>query len=152
MSASSQRNLLPTLARRRASDHTAWSVLWWRTRKDPPIGTSGEIFYEDGEATQEWVICAPGPCVAAPLRPQAYHVGLAEKLQIKPGQPLAILSPALGVILPTASQAASLHSRCVIGLPFTLQRRPTLPAVGAARAGRLSWIGDPKGGKLGTGP
>jgi hypothetical protein len=25
------------LDRRRASDHTAWSVLWWRTRKEPPI-------------------------------------------------------------------------------------------------------------------
>jgi hypothetical protein len=37
MSASPQRNLLPALASRRASDHTAWSVLWWRTRKEPPI-------------------------------------------------------------------------------------------------------------------
>jgi hypothetical protein len=51
---------------------------------------------------------------------------LTEKLQIKPGQSLAILNPPPGVTLPASTPG------------------------GAAHADRVAWIGYPKGGKLGT--
>jgi len=41
---STERKLLPALARRRAGDHTAWSVLRWRTRKEPPFGADPHTF------------------------------------------------------------------------------------------------------------
>jgi hypothetical protein len=79
-------------------------------------------------------------------------VDLAEKLQIKPGQSLAILNPPPGVTLPpstSGSQPSTAHA--VIGFAVSRDDLDQLGAViDAARAERLAWIGYPKGGKLGT--
>jgi hypothetical protein len=95
----------------------------------------------------------PGPRVATPRgRWHADHVDLAEKLQLKPGQSLAILNPPPGVTLP-ASTAGSEPSTAHAVIGFAV-RRDDLDRLGAvidaARAERLAWIGYPKGGKLGT--
>jgi hypothetical protein len=79
-------------------------------------------------------------------------VDLTEKLQIKPGQSLAVLNPPPGVTLP-ASTSGSHPSTAYAVIGFAVHRDDLdqLGAViGAARADRLAWIGYPKGGKLGT--
>jgi len=62
------------------------------------------------------------------------------KLQIKPGQSVAVLNAPPGLGLPGVSVAAT--------------RRQDLDsveqAIAAARADRLTWISYPKGGQLGT--
>jgi hypothetical protein len=79
-------------------------------------------------------------------------VDLTEKLQIKPGQSLAILNPPPGVALP-ASTAGGQPSTASAVIGFAVHRDDLDqlgPVIGAARADRLAWIGYPKGGKLGT--
>ena len=77
---------------------------------------------------------------------------LTEKLQIKPGQSLAILNPPPGVTLPTSSAGGQpATASAVIGFAVHRDDLDQLsPVIGAARAGCLAWIGYPKGGKLGT--
>jgi len=79
-------------------------------------------------------------------------VDLTEKLQIKPGQPVAILNPPPGLTLPastTGGQPAT--APAVIGFAVHRDDLDQLgPVIVAARADRLAWIGYPKGGKLGT--
>ena len=77
---------------------------------------------------------------------------LTEKLQIKPGQSLAILNPPPGVTLPTSTSGGQPSTAdAVIGFAVHRGDLDQLgPVVGAARADRLAWIGYPKGGKLGT--
>ena len=77
---------------------------------------------------------------------------LSAKLQLKPGQSMAVLNAPPGLALsgvPTAASAADADA--VIAF---VTRREDLdaagPAVAAARADRLAWIGYPKGGQLGT--
>ena len=77
---------------------------------------------------------------------------LAAKLQIKPGQSVAVLNPPAGVTLPAStSRAEPGTAGAVIGFAV---RRADLgrlgPVIGAARDDRLAWVGYPKGGKLGT--
>ena len=77
---------------------------------------------------------------------------LTEKLQIKPGQSLAVLNSPPDVTLPTGTSAGQPSTAdAVIG--FAVHRRDLDqlgPVIGAARADRLAWVGYPKGGKLGT--
>ncbi|MGE5286966.1 MAG: hypothetical protein ACM3ML_07145 [Micromonosporaceae bacterium] len=81
---------------------------------------------------------------------------LAAKLQIKPGQRVAIIaSPAEAPISlpreyemvadPVAADAVVAFARASEDLATSAQ-----PAVAAARAGKLAWIAYPKAGKLGT--
>jgi hypothetical protein len=77
---------------------------------------------------------------------------LSGKLQIKPGQSAAVLNPPPGLVLPGVPVAASAADADAV-IAF-VTRRDDLdsagPAVAAARADRLAWIGYPKGGQLGT--
>ncbi len=77
---------------------------------------------------------------------------LTDKLQIKPGQSLAILNPPPGVTLPASTSGGQPSTAsAVIGFAVRHDDLDQLGAViGAARADRLAWIGYPKGGKLGT--
>jgi hypothetical protein len=79
-------------------------------------------------------------------------VDLTEKLQIKPGQSLAVLNAPSGVTLPAGtSDSEPSTASAVIGFAVRRDDLDQLGAViGAARADRLAWIGYPKGGKLGT--
>jgi len=79
-------------------------------------------------------------------------VDLAEKLQIKPGQSLAILNPPPDVTLPTSITGGPPSTAdAVIGFAVCRGDLDQFgPVIGAARADRLAWIGYPKGGKLGT--
>jgi hypothetical protein len=97
--------------------------------------------------------CLLAPHVAARRgRWHADHVDLAEKLQIKPGQSLAILNPPPDVDLPASTSAGQPSTAdAVIGFAVRRDDLEHLSAVvSAARADRLAWIGYPKGGKLGT--
>jgi hypothetical protein len=98
-------------------------------------------------------VCAAAPHVAAPCgRWHADHVDLTEKLQIKPGQSLAILNPPPGVTLPTSTAGGQpATASAAIGFAVHRDHLDQLgPVIGAGRADRLAWIGYPKGGKLGT--
>lgn len=77
---------------------------------------------------------------------------LGGKLQIKPGQSVAMLNAPPGLELPgVLATAAVAEADAVVAF---VTRRDDLgsaePAVTAARADRLAWIGYPKGGQLGT--
>jgi hypothetical protein len=117
--------------------------------------TDRRLVDESPEAEQERVIstCRGAGYVAARRgRWQANHVDLMEKLQIKPGQSLAILNPPPRVPLP-ASTPGSQPSTADAVIGFAVHRDDLgqlAPVIAAARAGRLAWIGYPKGGKLGT--
>jgi hypothetical protein len=106
------------------------------------------------DRAREWVICVSSALrIAAPCgRWHADLVNLTEKLQIKPGQSLAVLNPPPDVTLLTGtSDGQPSTADAVIG--FAIHRgdlEQLGPVVGAARAGRLAWVGYPKGGKLGT--
>jgi hypothetical protein len=74
------------------------------------------------------------------------------KLQLKPGQPVAVLNPPPGLMLPdVVTAAADADADAVVAF---VVRQDDLgsaeQAVAAARADRLAWIGYPKGGQLGT--
>jgi hypothetical protein len=94
-------------------------------------------------------------------------VDLSSKLQIKPGQSVAVLNappdlvlpglvlPGLvlpGLVLPGGPAAATAGDADVV-IAF-VARQDDLPsaepAIAAARADRLAWISYPKGGQLGT--
>jgi hypothetical protein len=120
----------------------------------PPICAVGEIVCEGRETAHQQVICMyRGPAVAAPCgRWHADHVDLTEKLQIKPGQSLALLNPPPGVTLPTSTAGGQPATAAVV-VGFAVHRDDLGrlgPVISAARADRLAWIGYPKGGKLGT--
>ena len=74
------------------------------------------------------------------------------KLQIKPGQSVAVLNGPPGLVLPGVLTAATAADADVV-VAF-VARRDDLPsaqqAIAAARADRLAWISYPKGGQLGT--
>lgn len=74
------------------------------------------------------------------------------KLQIKPGQSVAVLNPPPGLVLPGVESAVSMADADAV-VAFVAREEDlgsAEQAVAAARADRLAWIGYPKGGKLGT--
>jgi hypothetical protein len=77
---------------------------------------------------------------------------MSGKLQIKPGQSVAVLNAPPGLFLPGVAATATAADADVVVAFVT--RRDDLPsaeqAIAAARADRLAWIGYPKGGQLGT--
>jgi hypothetical protein len=79
-------------------------------------------------------------------------VDISAKLQIKPGQSVAILNAPPDLILPGVPAARAADDADVV--IASVVRREDLPsaekAIAAARADRLAWIGYPKGGQLGT--
>ena len=76
---------------------------------------------------------------------------LTSKLQIKPGQSLAILDPPPSVTLPASTEVDPATATAVVGFATNRADLDRLgPVIAAARADRLAWIGYPKGGKLGT--
>jgi hypothetical protein len=78
-------------------------------------------------------------------------VDVIARLQIKPGQSLAVLNAPPGLELPYDPAADVADADAVI---VFVTRKNDLDsagqAVAAARADRLAWIGYPKGGQLGT--
>jgi hypothetical protein len=97
------------------------------------------------------------PLPAWALRPphwqlHADSVDLTDKLQIKPGQSVAVVNPPPGLALPgVLAPATAADADAVIAF---VARQDDLDsaeqAVAAARADRLAWISYPKGGRLGT--
>src|SRR6202050_1446762 len=77
---------------------------------------------------------------------------MSSKLQIKPGQSVAVLNAPPGLVLPGVPTAATAGDADVV-IAF-VACRDDLPsaeqAIAAARADRLAWISYPKGGQLGT--
>lgn len=78
------------------------------------------------------------------------------KLQIKPGQRIATIA-APGDVPPIAAEGASAadtpdQADVVVAFVRTRAELATVavPAIEAARGGRLAWIAYPKAGKLGT--
>jgi hypothetical protein len=75
-------------------------------------------------------------------------VDVSGKLQLKPGQPVAVLNPPPGLVLPgvvavaTAADADAVVAFVVRQDDLGLAQQ----AVAAARADRLAWIGYPKDG------
>jgi hypothetical protein len=104
-----------------------------------------------GRVAREQVIRG-GRVAAACRRWHADPMDLTEKLQIKPGQPLAVLDPPPGVTLPASTAGAQPSAAsAVIGFAARRDDLDRLGAViAAALADRVAWIGYPKGGKLGT--
>jgi hypothetical protein len=79
-------------------------------------------------------------------------VDISSKLQLKPGQSVALLNPPPGLVLPDVVRAASAADADAV-VAFVVRQddlASTDQAVAAARADRLAWIGYPKGGQLGT--
>ena len=77
---------------------------------------------------------------------------VSSKLQLKPGQSVAVLNPPPGVTLPDVVAAADAADADAV-IAFVVRRDDlgsAAQAVAAARADRLAWIGYPKGGQLGT--
>lgn len=77
---------------------------------------------------------------------------LSSKLQIKPGQSVAVVNPPPGLVLPGVVAAAAAAEADVV-LAFVARQEDlesAEQAVAAARADRLAWISYPKGGSLGT--
>jgi hypothetical protein len=76
---------------------------------------------------------------------------VSSKLQFKPGQSVAVLNAPPGLELPGVAVADVADADAVVAF---VVRQDDLgsaePAVAAARADRLAWIGYPKGGQLGT--
>jgi len=77
---------------------------------------------------------------------------LSGKLQIKPGQSVAVLNAPPGLALPGVAVTASADDADAVIAFVTRQEdlEAAGEAVAAARADRLAWIGYPKGGQLGT--
>jgi hypothetical protein len=77
-------------------------------------------------------------------------VDVSGKLQIKPGQSVAVLNPPPGLVLPGVESAVSMADADAV-VAFVAREEDlgsAEQAVAAARADRLAWIGYPKGGKL----
>jgi hypothetical protein len=91
------------------------------------------------------------------LRPPRWQlhadsVDLTGKLQIKPGQSVAVVNPPPGLVLPGVVAAATAADADAV-VAFVARQEDldsAEQAVAAARADRLAWIGYPKGGRLGT--
>jgi len=79
-------------------------------------------------------------------------VDIRDKLQIKPGQSVAVVNLPPGLVLPGVVATATADDADAVVAFVT--RRDDLSsagqAVAAARADRLAWISYPKGGQLGT--
>jgi hypothetical protein len=83
-------------------------------------------------------------------------VSLAKKLQIKPGQSVAVLGDSRGAELdlaaehPSAAEAGS--ADVVITFAANSEELATVrePLLAAARQDTLAWVAYPKGGQLGT--
>ena len=79
-------------------------------------------------------------------------MGVSSKLQLRPGQSVAVLNPPPGLVLPGVVTAATAADADAV-VAFVVRQDDlgsAEPAVAAARADRLAWIGYPKGGQLGT--
>ena len=77
---------------------------------------------------------------------------VSSKLQLKPGQSVAVLNAQPGLVLPEAAVAAAAADADAV-VAFVVRQDDlgsAEQAVAAARADRLAWIGYPKGGQLGT--
>ena len=77
---------------------------------------------------------------------------VSSKLQLKPGQSVAVLNAPPGLVLPDVVAAASAADADAV-VAFVVRQDDlgsAEQAVAAARADRLAWIGYPKGGQLGT--
>jgi hypothetical protein len=77
---------------------------------------------------------------------------VSSKLQLKPGQSVAVLNPPPGLELPEAVAAATAADADAV-IAFVVRQDElgsAEQAVAAAREDRLAWIGYPKGGQLGT--
>ena len=77
---------------------------------------------------------------------------VSSKLQLKPGQSVAVLNPPPGLVLPDMVAAATAADADAV-VAFVVRQDDLASAeqaVAAARADRLAWIGYPKGGQLGT--
>jgi hypothetical protein len=82
----------------------------------------------------------------------ADSVDLSGKLQIKPGQSVAVVNPPPGLELPGVVAAATDADADAV-VAFVVRQEDlgsAEQAVAAARADRLAWISYPKGGQLGT--
>ena len=79
---------------------------------------------------------------------------LSGKLQIKPGQSVAVVNPPPGLALPGVVATATAADADAVVVFVTRQEDldSAEQAVAAARADRLAWISYPKGGRLGTDP
>ena len=77
---------------------------------------------------------------------------MSSKLQIKPGQSVAVLNAPPGLVLPgVPATAAAGDADVVIAFVACRDDLPSAEqAIAAARADRLAWISYPKGGQLGT--
>ena len=85
-------------------------------------------------------------------QPHAESVDVSRKLQLKPGQSVAVLNPLPGLVLPGVVAAATAADADAV-VAFVIRQDDlgsAEQAVAAARADRLAWIGYPKGGQLGT--
>ena len=85
-------------------------------------------------------------------QPHAESVDVSSKLQLKPGQSVAVLNPPPGLILPEVAVVASAADADAV-IAFVVRQDDlglAEQAVAAARADRVAWIGYPKGGQLGT--
>jgi hypothetical protein len=77
---------------------------------------------------------------------------VSSKLQLRPGQSVAVLNAPPGLVLPDVVAAASAEDADAV-VAFVVRQDDlgsAEQAVAAARADRLAWIGYPKGGQLGT--
>jgi len=78
---------------------------------------------------------------------------VSAKLQIKPGQRVATVG-APGDVPPIAGETADTPEAADVVVAFVRSKAElatvAVPAIEAARAGRLAWIAYPKAGKLGT--
>ncbi len=77
---------------------------------------------------------------------------VSRKLQLRPGQSVAVLNAPPGLELPEAVPAATAADADAV-IAFVVWQDDlgsAGQAVAAARADRLAWIGYPKGGQLGT--
>jgi hypothetical protein len=104
----------------------------------------------------------PGASWCAGLRPlaasrHAESVDVSGKLQLKPGQSVAVLNPPPDLVLPglvlPGLVAAATAAEADAVVAFVVRQDDlgsAVQAVAAARADRLAWIAYPKGGQLGT--
>ena len=77
---------------------------------------------------------------------------VSSKLQLKPGQSVAVLNPPAGLVLPEVVEATTAADADAV-VAFVVRQDDlgsAEQAVAAARADRLAWIGYPKAGQLGT--
>jgi hypothetical protein len=84
-------------------------------------------------------------------QPHAESMDVRSKLQLKPGQSVAVLNPPPGLVLPEVVAAAPPpDADAVVAFVVRQDDLGSAEQAVAARADRLAWIGYPKGGQLGT--